>query len=231
MLTEVEEGSELARIGLAGIGSLRGAHNWQNAAAAYALARSQGLDRSTIAKGLGSFAGLAHRMEQVARRGKCCSSTTRRRPTPTPPPRRWRASPTSIGSSAAARKPAGLAGLEPFFPRIARAYLIGEAAEAFGRAARRRGRPRAMRDARPRHRGSCGRCRRSREGASRAAVAGLRLLRPVRQFRQARQKRSAILVMRLPRRSPCSVSRAGRHEDHPRRKAACCRIGGSPSTG
>ena len=42
-------GSELARIDLAGIGSLRGAHNWQNAAAAYALARSQGLASAAIA--------------------------------------------------------------------------------------------------------------------------------------------------------------------------------------
>ena len=68
MLTEVE-GVERGRLGLDGIGSLRGAHNWQNAATAYALARSQGLDASTIAKGLGTFAGLAHRMEQVARAG------------------------------------------------------------------------------------------------------------------------------------------------------------------
>ena len=45
VLHEMEGGSELARIDLAGIGSLRGAHNWQNAAAAYALARSQGLAR------------------------------------------------------------------------------------------------------------------------------------------------------------------------------------------
>ena len=69
MLTEVEKGVERGRVGLDGIGSLRGAHNWQNAAAAYALARSQGLDASTIAKGLGTFAGLAHRMEQVATAG------------------------------------------------------------------------------------------------------------------------------------------------------------------
>src|SRR5262249_32414260 len=37
-LVEMEGGKELARIDLAGIGSLRGAHNWQNAAVAYALA-------------------------------------------------------------------------------------------------------------------------------------------------------------------------------------------------
>ena len=66
----MEGGAELARIDLAGIGSLRGAHNWQNAAVAYALARSQGLTPAAIAQGLKSFAGLTHRMEQVARRGK-----------------------------------------------------------------------------------------------------------------------------------------------------------------
>ena len=43
VLHEMESGKELARVDLAGIGSLRGAHNWQNAAFAYALARSQGL--------------------------------------------------------------------------------------------------------------------------------------------------------------------------------------------
>ena len=71
VLHEMEGGVEqVACVDLAGIGSLRGAHNWQNAAAAYALARSQGVASSAIAPGLKSFAGLAHRMEQVARRGK-----------------------------------------------------------------------------------------------------------------------------------------------------------------
>src|SRR6476620_2748647 len=94
ILTEVEKGVERGRLSLDGIGSLRGAHNWQNAATAYALARSQGLDASTIAKGLGTFADIY-----------------------------W-----ILGGRP---KSGGLAGLEPFFPRIARAYLIGEAADAF----------------------------------------------------------------------------------------------------
>lgn len=50
---------------------------------------------------------------------------------PTPPGRLWAASTISTGSSAAWRRTGGLGGLEPFYPRIARAYLIGEAAEAF----------------------------------------------------------------------------------------------------
>jgi UDP-N-acetylmuramoylalanine--D-glutamate ligase len=131
MLTEVENGVERARVGLDGIGSLRGTHNWQNAATAYALARSQGLDASTIAKGLGTFAGLAHRMEQVARLGPVLfindSKATNADATA-----KALASFTDIYWIVGGRpKSGGLAGLEPFFPRIARAYLIGEAAGDF----------------------------------------------------------------------------------------------------
>ena len=133
VLREMEQGSERAEIDLGGIGSLRGAHNWQNAAFAYALARSQGLPPAAIEPGLASFAGLAHRMEQVARKGKVLfvndSKATNAE-----------AAGKALGSFAGIYwilggrpKEGGLAGLEPFYPRIARAYLIGEAAEAFAR--------------------------------------------------------------------------------------------------
>jgi len=132
VLHEMEGGSELARIDLAGIGSLRGAHNWQNAAAAYALARSQGL-ASAATQGLKSFAGLAHRMEQVARRGKVLFVNDSKA-TNADAAGKALASFTDIYWIIGGRpKEGGLAGLEPFYPRIARAYLIGEAAEAFGR--------------------------------------------------------------------------------------------------
>jgi UDP-N-acetylmuramoylalanine--D-glutamate ligase len=131
ILTEVEKGVERGRLGLDGIGSLRGAHNWQNAATAYALARSQGLDASTIAKGLGTFAGLAHRMEQVARAGPVLFVNDSKA-TNADAAAKALASFTDIYWILGGRpKAGGLAGLEPFFPRIARAYLIGEAADAF----------------------------------------------------------------------------------------------------
>lgn len=46
--------------------TLRGAHNWQNAAAAYAAARSIGVPPGEIAAALMTFPGLAHRQELVA---------------------------------------------------------------------------------------------------------------------------------------------------------------------
>jgi UDP-N-acetylmuramoylalanine--D-glutamate ligase len=133
VLHEMDAGKECARVDLAGIGSLRGAHNWQNAAFAYALARSQGLSPATIAQGLQSFAGLSHRMEQVARRGKVLFVNDSKA-TNADAAGKALASFTDIYWIIGGRpKEGGLAGLEPFYPRIARAYLIGEAAEAFAR--------------------------------------------------------------------------------------------------
>ena len=133
VLHEMDGGKELAKVDLAGIGSLRGAHNCQNAAAAYALARSQQLSASVIAEGLKSFAGLAHRMEQVARSGKVLFVNDSKA-TNADAAGKALASFTDIYWIIGGRpKEGGLAGLEPFFPKIARAYLIGEAAEAFAR--------------------------------------------------------------------------------------------------
>jgi UDP-N-acetylmuramoylalanine--D-glutamate ligase len=130
-LFEMEAGTERARASLAGIGSLRGAHNWQNAAAAYALARSQGLDAATIAHGLKTFAGLAHRMEQIARLDRVLFINDSKA-TNADAAGKALGSFTDIYWIAGGRpKAGGLAGLKPFYPNIAKAYLIGEAADAF----------------------------------------------------------------------------------------------------
>lgn len=132
VLIEIEAGIETGRVSLEGIGSLRGAHNWQNAATAYALARTQGLDVPTIARGLTSFAGLAHRMEQVGRIGRVLFVNDSKA-TNADAAGKALASFTDIYWIAGGRpKAGGLAGLEPYFARIARVYLIGEAAGEFG---------------------------------------------------------------------------------------------------
>lgn len=133
VIVEMEGGKEAGRADLEGIGSLRGAHNWQNAAAAYALARSQGVAAEALQSGLKSFAGLAHRMEQVARVGdvlfvndsKATNADAAGKALGSFDQIYW-----IVGGRA---KEGGLAGLEAFYPKIVRAYLIGEAAEDFAR--------------------------------------------------------------------------------------------------
>ena len=133
ILHEVENGKELAEISLAGIGSLRGAHNWQNAAAAYALVRSQGLDAGTIAKGMRSFAGLAHRMEQVGRLGRVLFVNDSKATNADATGKALASFDTIYWIIGGRPKEGGLTGLEPFYPKIVRAYLIGEAADAFAK--------------------------------------------------------------------------------------------------
>jgi len=119
----------LARIG--GIGSLRGRHNAQNAACATAAALALGLAPETIERGLRSFPGLAHRMEQVGRRGRVLFVNDSKA-TNADAAARALASFSDIFWIAGGRaKSGGIAALAEYFPRIRKAYLIGEAAEAF----------------------------------------------------------------------------------------------------
>ena len=116
---------------LGGIGSLRGLHNAQNAACAAAAALALGLDPAAIQAGLRSFPGLAHRMEEIGRRGAVLFVNDSKA--------------TNANSSAQALacfsdifwiaggkpKTGGIESLQGFFPRIRKAYLIGEAANDF----------------------------------------------------------------------------------------------------
>ena len=133
VLHEMEGGLEQARIDLTGIGSLRGTHNWQNAAVAYALARSQGRSVAAIADGLRSFSGLSHRMEQVARRGKVLFVNDSKATNADAAGKALASFGDIYWIIGGRPKEGGLVGLEPFYPRIVRAYLIGEAADAFAR--------------------------------------------------------------------------------------------------
>jgi UDP-N-acetylmuramoylalanine--D-glutamate ligase len=111
-----------------------GRHNWQNAAAAYAAVRGLGTPAADIAEGLLSFPGLAHRMETVGHiRGvrfvndsKATNSDAARQALSSYPRVYWIAG--------GRPKDGGIDALSDLFPRIERAYLIGEAAPAFGEA-------------------------------------------------------------------------------------------------
>jgi len=133
LLFEARDGMVEAPISLHGIPALRGAHNWENAAAGYAAARALGLTREEIIEGLRSFPGLAHRMEEVGRLG-CVAFINDSKATNADAAARALACFDPIFWIAGGQpKEGGLAGLEPYHARIAKAYLIGEAAEDFAR--------------------------------------------------------------------------------------------------
>jgi len=120
---------------LAGIGSLRGLHNAQNAASAIAACVAIGIDLAAIQKGLVSFPGLAHRMQQVGRKKTETGSilyVNDSKATNADSAAKALASFHDIFWIAGGKpKTGGIVSLAEFFPRIRKAYLIGEAAQEF----------------------------------------------------------------------------------------------------
>jgi UDP-N-acetylmuramoylalanine--D-glutamate ligase len=121
--------SEIARIG--GIGSLRGLHNAQNAACAAACALALGLAPDTLQQGLRSFPGLAHRMEQVGRRGHVLFVNDSKGTNADAAAHALSSFSDIFWIAGGKPKQGGITGLSGYFPRIRKAYLIGEAAKEF----------------------------------------------------------------------------------------------------
>ena len=121
--------SEIARLG--GIGSLRGLHNAQNAACAAACALAMGISAETLQTGLRSFPGLAHRMEQVGRRGNVLFVNDSKGTNADAAAHALSSFGEIFWIVGGKPKAGGITGLAGYFPRIKKAYLIGEAAPEF----------------------------------------------------------------------------------------------------
>jgi UDP-N-acetylmuramoylalanine--D-glutamate ligase len=121
--------SEIARLG--GIGSLRGLHNAQNAACAAACALAMGVSGDTLQNGLRSFPGLAHRMEQVGRRGNVLFVNDSKGTNADAAAHALSSFSDIFWIAGGKPKAGGITGLAEYFPRIRKAYLIGEAAKEF----------------------------------------------------------------------------------------------------
>jgi UDP-N-acetylmuramoylalanine--D-glutamate ligase len=119
----------VAQIG--GIGSLRGLHNAQNAACAASAALALGLDADQIQHGLRSFPGLAHRMEQVGRKGSVLFVNDSKATNADAAARALASFSDIFWIAGGKAKTGGIASLTGFFPRIRKAYLIGEAGPEF----------------------------------------------------------------------------------------------------
>jgi UDP-N-acetylmuramoylalanine--D-glutamate ligase len=116
------------------IASLRGAHNWQNAAAAYAAVRALGVTPEAVAAGLPRFAGLAHRMEQAGVIDGVRYVNDSKATNPEAAARALASFDRIYWIAGGRPKEGGLDPVWPFLDRVRHAYLIGEAAPQFAQA-------------------------------------------------------------------------------------------------
>jgi UDP-N-acetylmuramoylalanine--D-glutamate ligase len=124
-------GAASAIADLNGIGALRGLHNAQNAACAAAAALALGLAPAAIQAGLRSFPGLAHRMEEVGRRGAVLFVNDSKATNADSAAQALACFGDIFWIAGGRAKTGGIESLRDFFPRLRKAYLIGEAAEEF----------------------------------------------------------------------------------------------------
>jgi UDP-N-acetylmuramoylalanine--D-glutamate ligase len=130
-LVAAEGGTKRASASLQGIGSLRGTHNAQNAAAVFAAARALGLTPDKIASALKSFPGLVHRMEELGRKGAILFINDSKATNADATARALACFDNIFWIAGGRAKEGGIASLKEFFPRIRKAFLIGEAAGMF----------------------------------------------------------------------------------------------------
>ncbi|OUD08769.1 UDP-N-acetylmuramoyl-L-alanine--D-glutamate ligase [Marivivens niveibacter] len=132
-LSEYRKGRQVANIDLRPIAGLPGAHNHQNACAAYAACRTLGIAPRVIENAMQSYPGLAHRSQLIAERNGVRVINDSKA--------------TNVDSAAKAlqafrnirwicgglQKEGGLDAIIPHLDHVAKAYVIGREAEDFAR--------------------------------------------------------------------------------------------------
>ncbi len=130
-LAERRKARQVASIDLRGMQGLPGAHNHQNACAAYAVCRALALAPKAVEAGLATYPGLAHRCQIIAKQGgvtyvndsKATNADAAEKALLAFDNIHW-----IVGGQA---KAGGIAPLAPLFGRVKKAYLVGDAAKAF----------------------------------------------------------------------------------------------------
>jgi UDP-N-acetylmuramoylalanine--D-glutamate ligase len=119
------------RFDLASAPTLRGEHNGQNAAFATSAAEALGADVQAIAAGLQTFPGLAHRMEQVGRQARVLYVNDSKATNADATEKALKSFSDIYWILGGKPKEGGIEPLRYLFNRVAKAYLIGAASEAF----------------------------------------------------------------------------------------------------
>ncbi|MBX3498858.1 MAG: UDP-N-acetylmuramoyl-L-alanine--D-glutamate ligase [Alphaproteobacteria bacterium] len=116
---------------LRGIRTLPGAHNWQNAAAAWAACRALGLSAPVVERGLRTYPGLAHRQERVAVVGDVVYINDSKATNADATEKALAAYETIYWIVGGTAKAEGIAPLAPWFSRVVHAFLVGASSGPF----------------------------------------------------------------------------------------------------
>ena len=130
-LAEWRKGRQVASIDLRGVKGLPGAHNHQNACAAYAATRALGLAPKLIEGALHSFAGLPHRSQLVAERNGVRFVNDSKATNVDSAAKALQAFPRIRWIAGGMGKDGGIAALHPHLSSVVKAYLIGHSARDF----------------------------------------------------------------------------------------------------
>ena len=130
-LSEYRKGRQAGSIDLRALKGLPGAHNHQNACAAYAVLRTLGLAPRVIEAGFASFKGLPHRSQVVAEAGGVTFVNDSKATNPDAAARALSAFPRIRWICGGLEKEGGLGGLKGALGNVVKAYVIGRDAEGF----------------------------------------------------------------------------------------------------
>lgn len=130
-LTEWRKGKQVASIDLRGIKGLPGAHNHQNACAAYAATRALGVAPRQIETAMKSFAGLPHRSQIIAEKNGVTYVNDSKATNVDSALKALQAFQNIRWICGGLQKDGGLEGLAPGFGHVRKAYVIGREADGF----------------------------------------------------------------------------------------------------
>ena len=130
-LSEFRHGKQVAAIDLRAMPGLPGAHNHQNACAAYAVARTLGLAPRLIEDAFATFTGLPHRSQLVAETGSVTYINESKATNVESAAQALQAFDNIRWIAGGLGKEGGIAALAPHLTRVSKAYLIGHSARDF----------------------------------------------------------------------------------------------------
>jgi UDP-N-acetylmuramoylalanine--D-glutamate ligase len=123
--------TELGTIDLRAFKTLPGKHNWQNAAAACAIARTHGVSLEEISEAFATFPGLSHRQEVVGTVNGVTFVNDSKATNANASEKALSCYDAIYWIAGGVAKAGGITDLGPLFGRIKHAFLIGDSAPTF----------------------------------------------------------------------------------------------------